>query len=242
MPKICFVTSLYSDQNNFDTPGSFEKDPRYDYFLFTNIDGIKSDWEVINTSNVKEIQNIRCNIRKSRYAKFLSWDILEKMGKSYDYIVYCDAYITPKLTDWEKQLKNIDNLRFGFTQREHPEKFVRNKGIVQECNLIVRCGKDSLESIQKTLKFFEEEYQGVPLDYPQYYENTVFAYKFDCKTFRDLSSEFWEVYTKKDITYRDQPLWNLLLLKNNLKPVVNNEFKSNFRENGVMHNGHVYPR
>ena len=59
--------------------------------------------------------------------------------------------------------------------------------------------------------------------------------------FRKLSKEFWDIYTNEDITYRDQPLWNLLLLKNNIKPLVDNNFKLNFKENGNMHNGHVYP-
>ena len=241
MSKICFTTSLYSSGNNFDTPGKFNRNPQYDYFLFTNIKGLQCDWDVINTENIKEISEISCNIRKSRYGKFLSWDIFHQIGKNYDYIVYCDAYITPKLTDWDNSLRKINDLDFAFMQRDHPDGNVRAGGIAQESQLIVNNGKDSYQSMSKTLSFFQNTFPSVPLQYPQYYENTVFAYKFNCEIFRKLSKEFWDIYTNEDITYRDQPLWNLLLLKNNIKPLVDNNFKLNFKENGNMYNGHVYP-
>ena len=151
--KICFTTSLYSSGNNFDTPGKFNRNPQYDYFLFTNIKGLQCDWDVINTENIKEISDTSCNIRKSRYGKFLSWDIFQQIGKNYDYIVYCDAYITPKLIDWDSYLRKINDLDFAFMQRDHPDGNVRAGGIAQESQLIVNNGKDSYQSMSKTLSF-----------------------------------------------------------------------------------------
>lgn len=239
--KICFISSLYSDGNNFDSPGRFEKIEGHEYFMFTNLANLRSDWNVVNTNGIKEINSVDCNIRKSRYAKFLGWNLLSILGVDCDYVVYCDAYITPNVTNWGDVLKKIDGLDFAFMQRDHPEKSVRNGGIIREAELIIQCGKDSYRSMKKTIDFFQSKFPKVPLQYPQYYENTVFAYKPDCKKFQEITSEFWEIYTNEDISYRDQPLWNLLLLKNNLKPLIDNDFKNNFRENGVMHNGHVYP-
>ena len=45
--------------------------------------------------------------------------------------------------------------------------------------------------------------------------------------------EFWDYY-KKSPTYRDQPLWNFLYLKNNINPYIDKLFKANFTGNTRM--------
>ena len=37
--SICFISSLFvSDIDKLDKPGFFDKDPRFEYLLFTNLD------------------------------------------------------------------------------------------------------------------------------------------------------------------------------------------------------------
>ena len=42
-----------------------------------------------------------------------------------------------------------------------------------------------------------------------------------------LTKKFWDIYTTEDITYRDQPLWNFLLLKYDFTPIIRNDLKRN---------------
>jgi hypothetical protein len=226
--KICFTTALFGDPKFLDTPPKFERNPNYDYFLFTDIDEEHFDtsWDVINIKDNPNISNLSSNTRKSRYPKFMSWELLESLGKSYDVVFYCDAYIIPNTNmqkpnqSWNKITSDIMNKKtFSFMQEKHRKDFVRKGGIVAECYNITKQMRDSSESIQKTINFFKNYDPSVDLQFPQYFENTVFGYKFNDKTIRDFTKKFWEIYTKEDITYRDQPLWNFLLLKYGYKPL-----------------------
>ena len=226
--KICFTTALFGDPKFLDTPPKFERNPNYDYFLFTGIDEEHFDtsWDVINIKDNPNISNLSSNTRKSRYPKFMSWELLESLGKSYDVVFYCDAYVVPNtnmrrpIKSWNKIISDIMNEKtFPFMQKKHERTDVCKGGIMAECYNIKENNRDSSESIQKTINFFKNYDSDVNLQYPQYFENTVFGYKFNDKTIRDFTRKFWEIYTKEDITYRDQPLWNFLLLKYDYKPL-----------------------
>ena len=67
----------------------------------------------------------------------------------------------------------------------------------------------------------------------------MFGYDPKCTAVRDITGEFWKAYTSSDITFRDQPLWNLLLLKNNLIPITTEpRLKDNlFIETGTYGSG-----
>lgn len=226
--KICFTTALFGDPKNLDTPPKFERNPNYDYFLFTDIDEEHFDtsWDVINIKDNPNISNLSSNTRKSRYSKFMSWELLESMGKNYDVVFYCDAYVVPNTNmrrpnqSWNKIISDIMNEKtFPFMQKKHRRPEVCEGGIMTELYNIKEQNRDSVESIQKTINFFKNYDSDVNLQYPQYFENTVLGYKFNDKTIRDFTRKFWEIYTKEDITYRDQPLWNFLLLKYDYKPL-----------------------
>ena len=62
---------------------------------------------------------------------------------------------------------------------------------------------------------------------PQYYENTCFGFSTQDARVKKITEEFWRLYTEEDMSFRDQPLWNFLLLKNDIKPLVKNDFKYN---------------
>ena len=54
----------------------------------------------------------------------------------------------------------------------------------------------------------------------------VFGYSFENENVRNITKRFWDIYTTEDITYRDQPLWNFLLLKYNFKPIIENKLRA----------------
>ena len=228
--KICFTTALFGDPKTLDTPPKFERNPNHDYFLFTDIDEEHFDtsWDVINIKDNPNISNLSSNTRKSRYPKFMSWELLESMGKNYDVVFYCDAWVIPNTNianathSWNKITSDIMNENtFPFLQKNHQWKIVREGGILSELKKIREANRESSENIKKTINFFENYDSTINLQYPQYFENTAFGYAFNSKTIRDFTRKFWEVYTTEDISIRDQPLWNFLLLKYNYIPLLN---------------------
>jgi hypothetical protein len=244
MTKIAFITALFGDKNKLDKPGIFKKIPEYDYFLFTNIDEphFNTSWEVINIKNDNNIKDIKSCVRKSRFPKFMGWKLLDK---EYDCIFYCDAYLSPEADiNWHKYCDIIKKTEFGFIQSKH--RYLKPGSINTETNLIVNVNKDSQQSITKTLDYFKEYDKNVNLDEPIYFENTTFGYDPSNPLVKQILLKFWEIYSKEDITYRDQPLWNFLLLHFKMTPIISNNinynFSRNFRQSGkfVGHNMDTY--
>jgi hypothetical protein len=51
--KICFTTALFGDPKTLDKPAKFERNPDYDYFLFTDIN--KNILILHGTSSISKI-------------------------------------------------------------------------------------------------------------------------------------------------------------------------------------------
>lgn len=238
--KIAFITSLFGKS---DRLGEFKRVDDYDYFLFTDKEGKKNldtNWDVYDISNNVNICNLNCNIRKSRYPKFMGWELLSSMGLNYDCIYYCDAYLSPKPNvDWNKFSEFFVNEKFPFAQDKHCHPQVVKLGIIRELELIKSCRKDSQENIDKTLNFFKTNFPSINLNANQYFENTLFGYNPISDAVKNITKEFWSIYTSNDITFRDQPLWNLLLLKNKLIPNYQFHTKERFGCTGKYGN-HTY--
>lgn len=236
--KICFTSALFcelGDFNKFDKPGHFKRNKNYDYFLFTNLNSNMFDtsWDVIDISGNKNISNVSCNIKKSRYPKFLSWHLLEFLGKKYDVVFYSDAWVVPnEKKDWDALATKIKKEKiFPFAQAEHNRKFCRDGGINAEFERILISKRDTEESIKKTKSALNAYDSSVNLNYPQYFENTCFGYDFSSDRVRSITYELWKLYSMEYMSYRDQPLWNFLLLKNKVNPIIQNDLKDNsFRD------------
>jgi len=236
--KICFTSALFCDAHKLDQldkPGHFVRNENYDYFLFTNLNEklFDTSWDVIDIGGNKNISNVNCNIKKSRYPKFLSWHLLESLGKKYDVVFYCDAWITPnEKKDWNALASKIKNEKtFPFAQAEHNRKVCRDGGINAEFERILISKRDSKKSVETTKTILKSYDTSVDFAFPQYYENTCFGYDFNNSNVRNITNELWSLYNFKDISYRDQPLWNFLLLKNKVNPIIQNDLKDNsFRE------------
>lgn len=239
--KIAFISSLFG--NRGDRPANFKTIEGFDYYLFTDqsYSYINQGWNIYNISENKNISDLTCNIRKSRYAKFMGWELLQSLGKSYDFLYYCDSFYTPNPdSDWIGSSKHTSSKDFPFLQDVHDNINVRRLGIIEECKNIVASKRDSRASINKTIEFFKNNYPDINLSSPQYFQNTMFGYNPNSETLKSFTEEFWDIYISNDITYRDQPLWNLLLLKNNLVPTSNPKLKSNFFKWTGQYGNHSY--
>lgn len=232
--KICFTSALFCEPQDFyklDKPGHFGRNENYDYFLFTNLNSNMFDtsWDVINIGSNANISNVNSQIKKSRYPKFLSWHLLESLGKKYDVVFYCDAWVVPnEKKDWDALATKIKNeKKFPFAQAHHNKKVCRDGGINAEFERILISERDTPESIKNTKRTLMAYDSSVNFNYPQYFENTCFGYAFSNNKVRQITQELWSLYLIEDVSYRDQPLWNFLLLKNKVNPIIQNDLKDN---------------
>lgn len=238
--KIVFITALFGGKGG--QPKKFNRIDEADYFLFSDRDQerFNTSWDVHNISDNHNISRLNCNIRKSRYPKFMGWELLESMNLAYDFIYYCDVHYSPSNSvDWNVVCDKIKTEGFSFAQDTHDNINVRRGGINAECKSIPTHRRDTVSNMNKTLNYFKHKYTDVNLNAPQYFQNTMFGYDPKCTAVRDITGEFWKAYTSSDITFRDQPLWNLLLLKNNLIPITTEpRLKDNlFIETGTYGSG-----
>lgn len=213
--KIAFITSFFG---NPDVPSRFKRVKSCDYFLFGDKDAseLNTSWDVHNISDNINVSNLDCNIRKSRYPKFMGWELLNSMGLSYDCIYYCDASYSPdNNVDWVQLSQSFIDLDYPFLQSRHPAHW--NVGIMAEAQKIVLKRKDTKDNVSKTINFFLNNSPETPLSETRFYENTIFGYRPSEKV-KIATSDFWDMYINSDISYRDQLSWNFLLLKNNLHP------------------------
>ena len=123
--KICFISTVFGDPTTIDRPALFKKMDGCDYFLFTDHDASyfgETSWDIVNIKSNKNISEIDSNIIKSRYPKFMSWELLESMGKTYDYVFYCDTWTWPNINmDWDAICKKVSqNKDFPLAQSMHP--------------------------------------------------------------------------------------------------------------------------
>ena len=222
-----------------------------DYFLFTNLDSslFNTSWTIINIPfDSSKFKNL---VVLSRYPKFMLWKIMEDYKEyfeyTYDIVVYCDAFLSPSDEyDWSRiynffidsrlkkldknfdknLVKNLDrmNNQLNFIQSKHHYKKIREGGIVEDAKMIISSNKDNFLRVAKTLKFFKDNgYGGVWLKRNGYVENTVFCYDLFCLKTRKFLQDFWNLYTIKEFTYRDQIIWNYLLIKQNKKVIIFDE-------------------
>uniref|UniRef100_A0A6C0KZU9 Nucleotide-diphospho-sugar transferase domain-containing protein n=1 Tax=viral metagenome TaxID=1070528 RepID=A0A6C0KZU9_9ZZZZ len=225
--KICFITTIIADSfENGDVPEIFDKNSNHDYYLFTNLpekNYINTSWDIIKLNNNEDFfKNIESNIIKSRFIKFMGWKYLYmNMKKKYDMIVYCDATFYPKNKKeaWEEIYELVKE--YGIVQKmKYPERTAYT-----ECVKIYKKKKDSQKRSKQMLNFLKVE----KLPEKRYItENCYFAYDPTNKQLKEAFEFFWELY-QKNITHRDQPLWDYVKWKKNINPYIGTKFFSSVR-------------
>ena len=189
--KICFISALFCEPQDFpklDKPGHFGRNENYDYFLFTNLNFNMFDtsWNVINIGSNANISNVNCQIKKSRYPKFLSWHLLESLGKKYDVVFYCDAWVVPnEKKDWNSDV-------YLASLRLHDILLDPNKCIQTAKNKI----QDNLNERDLIIKYLDTAYElsnpvyaAISLNKDQLstlIENKIFSYIFEWLKLKNL--------------------------------------------------------
>jgi hypothetical protein len=79
--------------------------------------------------------------------------------------------------------------------------------------------KDTKENMTKTREYLKKIDSNVDMNKHQYFENSIIGFHLKNEYAIQQCNEFWKYYVNCP-TYRDQPLWNFLYLKNNKKPFV----------------------
>ena len=209
--KIAFISSLFGDRNNY--PSYFRRVSTYDYFLFSDREqeDLKTSWDVIKISDNPNIVDLDCNVKKSRYAKFLGYELLDSMNIKYDCIYYCDAHYSPALVDWVHKSSKFISMDFSFAQDWHFFRHIRRGGIRAECKSILKFRKEKKKNINKTINFYKKIMQ-ILIYLHNNIMQTLCLVIIQVKLVKKLR-DFWEIYTNSDVTFRDQPTWNLVLLK-----------------------------
>lgn len=206
--KYAFVTSLFALDNMADLPGKFGKIPGWDYLLFTNLNINGSSWDNVKL-NTNKFKNI---ITLSRCPKFQLHNFIDK---KYDVIVYCDAYLSP-IADKDKWTNIVDIVlksESGIVQCLHPKRDCA----YEECNEIVKAGRDNNENISKTIELLKDN--KLPDKYGLWM-NTFFAYNPNNDKLIELFNKLWEYLGPEKYTYRDQPLYSLASYLTNIKPDI----------------------
>lgn len=234
MYKICFITTeISNDYNKIDKPKKFIKNPKYDYYLFTNLDKklFNTSWEVINIED-KYISGLKNNIYKSRYMKFMGWHYIKNiMKKDYDAIIYCDGCYYPKNNiNWQNFTKMFINTDSGIIQSIHNQ---RPYDVYGECDAIVKAKRDNRKNMDLMIEFLKKH--NLPKDC-RMTENTAFGYNPKNKKLTEALEYFWKLYTTESPTYREQPLWAYVSWKHNINPVIFNNKKYDFNMHKLLFN------
>ena len=227
---IYFISTYIGPLNLLDISNNFEKIKGAKYFFFTNLkkNDIKNNsWEIIEINlNNKEFKKINNSVKISRYFKFKVFDYLKNnLNLNVEFIFYCDSYLYPKASiNWINICNNLKNNKTGIIQYKH-ERY--NGGIETDLECICKGNKDTQDNINKTKKFLINIDKNINLKTPQFFENTVIGFYMNNKNTIKQCEEFWKYYIDCP-TYRDQPLWNYIYLKNNFIPYIDNNFRSYF--------------
>ncbi len=217
---ICFVSTFIGDVQDLDISNKFVKIDKYDYLFFTNIPKNifpKTPWEVIEI-NMEDFKYLNNNVKISRYFKFCLQEYIKTtLKRDYSFIVYCDSNKYPLSTvRWEVIMKKLMFAKIPIIQYPHRRY---KEGINKELECIVKAKKDTQKNMDKTREYLIKIDNSVNLSTPVFYENTLFIYKLDSPQVSKQMNEFWKYYVDSP-TYRDQPLWNFLYLKNKMLPIT----------------------
>ena len=229
--KICFVITYIGPPHLADISDNFEKVAGCDYLLFTNLTDIKiqNSWEMI-TIDLEEFKYINNAVKVSRYFKFMIHEYLKKIGREYDFVFYCDSHRYPKHSiNWQEVCKTFETCESGIMQYTHT-CCGSNISVNKEIDFIVTSKKDTGQNMEATRKYLKEIDSNVDMNQPQYFENSIIGFHLKNEYAINQCNEFWKYYVNCP-TYRDQPLWNFLYLKNNKKPYVDDSLLKMYNGN-----------
>lgn len=237
--EVCFVTSVYSaSTKNSDRPPDVNEirsaNPTFRFFAFSNLSGLDAPgWTIIH----KNFTNYRRFITQSRWAKFMGWQNPEV--HKCQAVFYMDGFCGPKLKHSERY-KNlslaIHESDCGLFQNPHEVA----KGPLHELDRVLVRDKDIEKNVRATKAYLLAQPDFRPE--AQLYANHYIGYDPKNPKFQEAASFFWEVYSREEGSWRDQPLWGYVLDHFRIKPARLGTFKALFKEyfKRMGHAGHRY--
>lgn len=216
---LCFVTSNFANANEEadETPNVSEFATRFHskFFLFTNIPDLQvPGWESVLLQSLP----YQRQITQSRWPKFLGWK--HPKLANCEAIFYGDAYLlnpiqAPWWLDMAKMLVSSSEKHFLMQQRQVGSY---GGGPEKEMYLTAKTGKADKQLNDKTLQWFQNQSDFNPLS--PVYKNALFGYDPKNERFRNLTEHFWQVYSKEELTWRDQPFWSYFLWSHHVEPYI----------------------
>jgi len=133
--------------NDYDVPKSTRNSPGWDYILFTDNPNLKAlGWKI------KVIPKEQNNYKQQRLIKILS----HKYTEGYDLTIYFDGNFQ-QISDANQFIDAY--YKGGVLTCIHNER----QDIISEGEKIIKLGKDTRESVERTIKFVKES--GCPVDF-----------------------------------------------------------------------------
>lgn len=204
MNKICVYTCITGDYD--DLKEIEHKEKGIDYYCFTNNKMIQSNtWKVIYIEDNKLSNHIL-----SRKIKILGHELIN----DYDIQVWMDASVVFKknIIDFINKYYNEDIAPFSAFKHE------KRNCIYEEARECIKLGKDSLESVEKQIKFLEEN------KYPKnngLCEMTVFIRNPKDKLVKETMKLWFNIVS--NYSKRDQLSFNYCVYKTGMKINIINE-------------------
>lgn len=144
MEKICVYTAITGNYDNLHEIENVEKG--IDYYCFTNNKNIKSStWKIIYVEDES-----LSNVKLARKIKILGHPLI---NEKYDILVWIDGAVVfrKKVKDFIKTYLSKNDLIAAFSHS------VRNS-IKDEAYECVRCGKETVENVNKILDYYNSEH------------------------------------------------------------------------------------
>ena len=225
--KIAFITAYMSGKTNKlrgRKPVLRKQFGGHNFFLFTNLKNNRtlnnSGWTIRYLSN--NLLDEKClindntdnkNCYRSRYIKWQAHHYFHDKKEHYDFIFYCDVNtnLDPNF-DWVSVAQKYRSL-FGIVQR----KWIYNNkthGSLEECDNIIQNGTKDKKSNVLALKHFLLS-NNMPTNF-LLTANNFFGFDPNNKKATDCFDYFFDIYSKEQLSYRDQPLWGFSRWKKGL--------------------------
>jgi hypothetical protein len=174
---ICFVSSIFAattktaDRPNDFTNYQMENTTTFQFFLYTNLEDLKSPgW-------TKVLRNFsyRRFITQSRWGKFMAWKDPEM--KACQTIFYFDGHFKPGRSPkrFVQLAKQIRESEFGLAQKLHP---ARGRSAIGEFKEILKSKKDVKQNVKASIEWLKAQpdfYNNCTM-----YENSFFGKSITC--------------------------------------------------------------
>lgn len=181
------------------------------FYLFTDKEDVDAPgW-------TKVIRSLYDDRRETIAAKYLAWK--EPFIQDCRVVYYLDQNLGPKVHKSRELLELADaivksetGLAHNYAQRKQTHT------LLDELKYIQRTGKDPQSNIQAAEQWFRAQPDFEERNHASILDTSVFGYDPKSTRFQAAANLLWDLYSTKDGTIPDRPLWAYVLNKLGLVP------------------------